>query len=60
MTPRQLRLNYQNEFDKWMDLYMQKKITKKQLRQKSRKYFPLIEMYHRLEVIGCNILQTKV
>lgn len=59
MTPRQLRERYQAEFDKWLTLYIQKKIDKKLLRKKSRQYFPLIEMYHRLEVRGCNTLQMK-
>lgn len=49
-TPQELRFYYQAEFNKWLTLHIQNKITKKQLIQKSKKYFPLIEMYHQLEV----------
>ncbi len=50
MTAQQLRRHYQVEFDKWMTLFMQRKINRKQLKQKAKKYFPLIEMYHQLEI----------
>lgn len=51
MTSRQLRIHYEKLFNIELTRHMQKRITKKELKKCAKKYFPLIDLYHKQEIL---------